>query len=1365
MQEKRLFIGGGMNLDDAPEFIQSPDYNEAFNFQNTGNVELENGDGSNIASTFEVLGYILPAGLNKCIGAQKFEDIRKAYFFIYNSFGYHQLGEYDPDLNIKTLLFTNLTDSAGINILPLTVNNYVRSITLVDGVKLGFTDGNIEIGDISIPRLRSGGYGVLTADDFRLIKAQPIKIPTAVYNDDTGRVVNLLKEKLFQFRNQFIYLDNEASTWSAYSKRPVPITESTTAIGEDVTKNNNFIVTVDIGTNRVKEIDIAARFSLYDNFIIKSVNRDYVLALPNTTIDISQEIYEAYDPTNNTYSFIFYNDGSYVNIDPVETDLEYDRVPQKAETEESVNGNIIALGGITEGYERPVVNVNLTISNYDPKLEVAPNSDADPLVILGYTSKSKKASHAREITVVFDGTVKTGDIIHITTVDIRDSNAKRQYEYIVDPAYNNNTLGALQYMAANKMPGVAVSAFAESYYYDLRWVDFQYYEAQTAYIELASVGSGQFSSIHALKTNSAYQAALQFYDRYGRAFPLITGDNYIFKTDSYAQSKGLSPRLTWELTGTPPIGAASYQWLLSENTTHQFVLDIDAKYLRVDGNYMVLSLNPLKIFNKRNSSSILNYDYSPGDRVTFYYYDNAGTKVWFDNPFIDVQVAGFEIVTDTAPEPDIITYELKVRLNSAIDLAAIAGKNILIEIYTPKKRVVVSGDTTTYLSNLFYEVGEQFNIVSEAYETTTGVITDGDVFFKTRDLVSAVNEVDYTTYLVEDFNFSDLYESKYTSYGRGFLYNERDGIKVRKASIRYSDKYVIDSKVSLLNRFYAERLFGEGDGETSSNYGWIRKLRQRGNYVVCIQEINVCHIPVFSTIVEDQAGQNQAFLSDKLFNKVRYSQTGTYGMGNASECYCESPNGTIYFQDPNNSVPMREGFDGLRDIPRKLSKFFKRTIHLNKQQGRDTIAYWDNYTDQAVFSTQALSDGVIQVPITPSSFVYEDDYNIVQSDITIVTAPTKGAINFTGGQWVYTPNTDATGADSFTFSFVVNGVTIIKRQCGVITAGNSNVYPFTFVDLTGQPLSTTVMSNMILIGGNNIGSAITITGGQYQINGGIWTSLPGTVYNGDSVVVRQTTSASNSTTTSAVLTISGYSDSFDATTLPLAPAVPIRFINTESADPFVWLGLVFYKNGMETDRVQVQINSVTTLPTTYREGDTIDIHQISFGTIFPWPPSSNANLNIRRNNDAGQILFDDNVATQVVELQNFPYVIPAGSTSIDIQSVGTSTAIGYLTKVINSTNNCNAIDDLSVKIDDNTTAAFILNVNPELNTTGFSSYPYNLINDANLLTVTITNNSGTTMSYLLTGEAGYTTSGTILAGANVVKNNVPKGTTNITASN
>src|SRR3990172_3416254 len=97
---------------------------------------------------------------------------------------------------------------------------------------------------------------------------------------------------------------------------------------------------------------------------------------------------------------------------------------------------------------------------------------------------------------------------------------------------------------------------------------------------------------------------------------------------------------------------------------------------------------------------------------------------------------------------------------------------------------------------------------------------------------------------------------------------------------------------------------------------------------------------------------------------------------------------------------------------------------------------------------------------------------------------------------------------------------------------------FTFTDQTLVPLNSVRTSNAITVSGINAPAAISITGGEYSINGGAYTSAPGTVNNGNSVTVRQTSSASYNTTTNAALTIGGISDTFSVTTLPQYMVTP-----------------------------------------------------------------------------------------------------------------------------------------------------------------------------------------------------------------------------------
>lgn len=92
---------------------------------------------------------------------------------------------------------------------------------------------------------------------------------------------------------------------------------------------------------------------------------------------------------------------------------------------------------------------------------------------------------------------------------------------------------------------------------------------------------------------------------------------------------------------------------------------------------------------------------------------------------------------------------------------------------------------------------------------------------------------------------------------------------------------------------------------------------------------------------------------------------------------------------------------------------------------------------------------------------------------------------------------------------------------------------FAFTDVTGATQSTLYTSNAITVAGLGTGVAAnaSVDTGEYSLNGGAWTAAGSfTVVNGDTVAVRQTSSASTSTTTDVILTIGGVSDTYSVTT-------------------------------------------------------------------------------------------------------------------------------------------------------------------------------------------------------------------------------------------
>lgn len=101
----------------------------------------------------------------------------------------------------------------------------------------------------------------------------------------------------------------------------------------------------------------------------------------------------------------------------------------------------------------------------------------------------------------------------------------------------------------------------------------------------------------------------------------------------------------------------------------------------------------------------------------------------------------------------------------------------------------------------------------------------------------------------------------------------------------------------------------------------------------------------------------------------------------------------------------------------------------------------------------------------------------------------------------------------------------------IMTLADLTPDPFTFTNQTNVTLSTLITSNTIAVSGIDAAATISITGGEYQVNGGTWTTAPGKVNNGDTVAARQTSSSAYSTFTDAVLPIGGTTVTFRVTTV------------------------------------------------------------------------------------------------------------------------------------------------------------------------------------------------------------------------------------------
>ena len=130
-------------------------------------------------------------------------------------------------------------------------------------------------------------------------------------------------------------------------------------------------------------------------------------------------------------------------------------------------------------------------------------------------------------------------------------------------------------------------------------------------------------------------------------------------------------------------------------------------------------------------------------------------------------------------------------------------------------------------------------------------------------------------------------------------------------------------------------------------------------------------------------------------------------------------------------------------------------------------------------------------------------------------------------------------------NILILGLIAVLTACGGGGGGNDNdpIDPpppvsdttpdsFTFTAVSNADVNAFVESNSITIDGINAATAISITGGEYKIASGEYTSSNSTVTDGQSVTVRLTTLEAGNQTHEATLLIGGVSATFTVTTRP-----------------------------------------------------------------------------------------------------------------------------------------------------------------------------------------------------------------------------------------
>lgn len=960
-----------LNLDDDYNYLQKGDYVDALNITSDSETTSKDITITNLVGN-QLVAYTLPSGTNIPIGAKADILRNRVYEFWWNSNNYHSIILYDRSAGTRTKLIENRTDTNNVDVLQFNRYKKIIHVDIIyrdtsEGDLIFWTDGNVSPRKFNEKHIIDGDYSVIKTPFIELAKAPPLSPPVCVYGSDTTRDANSLRKKLFMFTQRFGYDDFEKTTFSTYSKIPLPIGYYGSDNDISNTSNNFITITVETGDENVTTIDIAMRSNIAnawgDFVLVASLNKEQ-LGLPN----------------NSTYDYLFYNDGVYPILDfTEEVEPLFDWVPQKANAQCLPNGNVVDLGGITENYNNyptSELDVTLTVENVT---NVPPDADPPSVTYVGptfgnififtvsgtipdgtrFTGTAFIGSLLDDI-VLYDYTSAPGDTIADVVNGIFAS---------IDPTYQNGSVSPDFYVALGSGSFIISTTVT------------------------VPVSPTQISTEKTWLWKANYIFGLVYVDEQNRDMPGVTtfsnpidSDNdFLVTTPAFSLdgSDVQTPVISASINHEPPEGAVKYYWVRRRMTYTDVLMYITCDF-QEDADFQYFCLENIEQYKEDNSQ--FNYGTAPitsDSRLQVLAGVTAGAydgDIWNE----DYEILGTVIKTLTggsSPGDDKTFIKVK---KPAGAISPAYKVNMLVMVYTPMS------NPTSLADSVYNEWGEAYDIYTQTTLTYTGltlvfsagevitgatsgatatVISDngatsmvvedidgafdigevitggtsgatatlatetstnyhrggdqdqtaiqaaeftfaeGDVYFHQRTMDTELLTAPYATATLNimDENYSDFFLSAVNDNGRGQLVAENARQTYFPTLNRFSLAYQENTDINQTNRFLFIN-FQDYD----RSFGDIFKLSIKNRYMIVGQRFKIGRVPIFNQISKDSAGNEILASTSSLLNPINY-YAGDFGVGTAPASWV-SYNYSDYFFDNVRGIWCRLSQDGITPI-------------------------------------------------------------------------------------------------------------------------------------------------------------------------------------------------------------------------------------------------------------------------------------------------------------------------------------------------------------------------------------------------------------------------------------------------------------------
>lgn len=1027
LQVKRF--SGVLNTDDKNSDVLPGQHISARNIRFTGG---QNGlTAENIIGNTYIINSGLPSGTNECIGSFFDQVKQRILWFNYNSNGDNGLYSYSIQTGLVSTIFLCGTNSA-TDIFNFSLDYPVHSASIVyrtegDGDLLYWTDSDNRPRYLNLDTVSA--LSPFTEGMINAAKDAPAAPPIISYGSDGSYTANNLRKKLFRFIYRWVYKNGEKSTWSPISKISFSATNYDPNVQNDVTTNNRLDVTVYGGGNDYSSIEVAGQYNILnswgDFFLIDKLGRDEYSINPG-------------DP----YTYYFFNDGAYNTVPSEQTDLYFSWLPDKANTLELLNGNVIIYGGITDGYDqlqRNEVDVTVTCGLSAPNIpSITYTMDGlhtftliiGPVVTAGvtytvffnYSSGSGGDASPKNVSyVTLGGDTPEGVALALKAL-IEGNNIQ----------VDNLGSGVLRVQTSTgtgTITGIAVSVSASG-------------------VEVAA---------ETWKWSCPGRLGLVYFDDRGKTNGVVSfvsdsaidTTDFSFTTPAFDVDSGVAqvPVVSASINHQPPSWASTYQWVRASLLPQNFLYWVSNDY-QTDTDYLYICIQNLIYTKTKNTGFIPSYDFSPGDRVRVMAAYTGGNFVPY-NLQLDFEVIGTVTRTMTSPASDGLF--LKVAKPSTLPSSPYQAA-MLIEMYTPKQSVANE-------SQLFYEWGQKFNIYESDFSkvityaltsgtfqvgevvtqsfgglgigniiaassteltvevtsgvfapgylitggtsAATGIITNvedgpalryhrgaisdqtatqpatfqwfnGDVYYRGRAFYPAVNGTTTSSEYFMDANYSDYFESKVNSNGRGWVIDENAAERYNNVLVRWGGKYQSGTSINELN------IFRPNDyDEADRSKGDIRRFKARDRILRVFQDRGTGQYGIYSRFIQNNEGVSDLVTTNEIItsNNIQYYQ-GAFGVC-GYPTNLSSSSIADYFVDVVTGRAIRLSGDGLTDLGliykgqyylSRLATPYNKTVLRSNGSIAKVMSFFDSFDNDIHYILQGGTVGGVTLDDNHYSF-------------------------------------------------------------------------------------------------------------------------------------------------------------------------------------------------------------------------------------------------------------------------------------------------------------------------------------------------------------------------------------------------------------